>query len=131
MVDDGDLFAAEAGKPLVLRRVIALAQSPGELVTAAAGVYRLMIIAMRDDRVTAEHVTAIRSVVLDALTRLVGCLSRTPGPSPVPFTWFALGSLSGAGQCRRLDVDSALAWGFRERGTPRRGRDPWPTTWAG
>ena len=68
MVDDGDLVAAEGRKPLLLRRAIALAESPAELAAAAAGL-NPMIIALHDARVTAEHVTAVRSVVLDALTR--------------------------------------------------------------
>ena len=37
VVDDGDLVAAEGRKPLLLRRAIALAESPAELATAAAG----------------------------------------------------------------------------------------------
>jgi len=68
VVDDGDLVAAEGRKPLLLRRAIALAESPAELATAAAGL-NPVIIALHDARVTAEQVTAVRSVVLDALTR--------------------------------------------------------------
>jgi len=110
VVDDGDLIAAEARKPLVLRRAIALAQSPADLVTAAAGLDP-MIIAMRDARVAAEHVTAVRSVVLDALTRRLAELAvRDAGPPPVPFTWFALGSLARREAVPSSDVDSALAW---------------------
>jgi len=110
VVDDGDLIAAEARKPLVLRRAIALAQSPADLVTVAAGLDPV-IIAMRDARVAAEHVTAVRSVVLDALTRrLVDLAVRDAGPPPVPFTWFALGSLARREAVPSSDVDSALAW---------------------
>ena len=111
VVDDGDLVAAEGRNSLVLRRAIALAQSTGELVTAAAGL-NPMIIAMRDAGVTAEHVTAVRSVVLDALTRrLVELAVRDAGDPPVPFTWFALGSLARREAMPSSDVDSALAWG--------------------
>ncbi len=110
VVDDGDLVAAEARKPLVLRRAIALAQNPGDLVTAAAGLDP-MTIAMRDARVAAEHVTAVRSVVLDALTRrLLELAVREAGPPPAPFTWFALGSLARREAVPSSDVDSALAW---------------------
>ncbi len=111
VVDDGDLVAAEGRNSLVLRRAIALAQGTGELVTAAAGL-NPMIIAMRDAGVTAEHVTAVRSVVLDALTRrLVELAVRDAGDPPVPFTWFALGSLARREAMPSSDVDSALAWG--------------------
>jgi CBS domain-containing protein len=110
VVDDGDLVAAEGRKPLLLRRAIALAESPAELATAAAGL-NPVIIALHDARVTAEQVTAVRSVVLDALTRrLVELAVRDAGPPPVPFTWFALGSLARREAAPSSDVDSALAW---------------------
>ena len=110
VVDDGDLVAADARKPLLLRRAIALAESPAELATAAAGL-NPAIIALHDARVTAEQVTAVRSVVLDALTRrLVELAVRDAGAPPVPFTWFALGSLARREAAPSSDVDSALAW---------------------
>ena len=111
VVDDGDLVAAEGRKPLLLRRAIALADSPADLVTVAAGL-NPMIIALHDARVAAEHVAAVRSVVLDALTRrLVELAVRDAGDPPVPFTWFALGSLARREAVPSSDVDSALAWG--------------------
>ena len=110
VVDDGDLVAADARKPLLLRRAIALAENPAELATAAAGL-NPAIIALHDARVTAEQVTAVRSVVLDALTRrLVELAVRDAGTPPVPFTWFALGSLARREAAPSSDVDSALAW---------------------
>ena len=110
VVDDGDLVAAEGRKPLLLRRAIALAESPADLVTVAAGL-NPMIIALHDARVAAEHVAAVRSVVLDALTRrLVELAVRDAGDPPVPFTWFALGSLARREAVPSSDVDSALAW---------------------
>ncbi len=111
VVDDGNLVAAEGRKPLLLRRAIALADSPADLVTVAAGL-NPMIIALHDARVAAEHVAAVRSVVLDALTRrLVELAVRDAGDPPVPFTWFALGSLARREAVPSSDVDSALAWG--------------------
>jgi CBS domain-containing protein len=110
VVDDGDLVAADGRKPFLLRRAIALAESPAELAAAAAGL-NPVIIALHDARVTAEQVTAVRSVVLDALTRrLVELAVRDAGPPPVPFTWFALGSLARREAAPSSDVDSALAW---------------------
>jgi CBS domain-containing protein len=110
VVDDGDLVAAEGRKPLLLRRAIALADSPAELAAAVAGLDPA-IIALHDARVTAEHLTAVRSVVLDALTRrLVELAVRDAGTPPVPFAWFALGSLARREAVPSSDVDSALAW---------------------
>jgi len=116
VIDDGDLVAAEGRKPLLLRRAIALADSPAELAAAVAGLDPA-IIALHDARVTAEQLTAVRSVVLDALTRrLVELAVRDAGPPPVPFTWFALGSLARREVVPSSDVDSALAWDSAEDG---------------
>ena len=110
VVDDGDLAAAEGRKPLLLRRAIALAEDPADLAAVAAGL-NPTIIALHDARVAAEHVAAVRSVVLDALTRrLVELAVRDAGDPPVPFTWFALGSLARREAVPSSDVDSALAW---------------------
>ncbi len=110
VVDDGDLVAAEGRKPLLLRRAIARAESAADLAAAAAGLDPV-IIALHDARVAAEQMAAVRSVVLDALTRrLIELAVRDAGPPPVPFTWFALGSLARREAVPSSDVDSALAW---------------------
>jgi len=70
-----------------------------------------VIVALHDARVAAEHVAAIRSVVLDALTgRLVELAVADAGDPPAPFTWFALGSQARREMVPSSDVDSALAW---------------------
>jgi len=110
VADDGDLVAAEARKPFLLRRAIDLATSSAELAAASAGMIP-MVIALQDARVAAEHVAAIHSVVLDALTRrLIEFAVAGAGDPPAPFTWFALGSLARRETVPSSDVDSALAW---------------------
>jgi CBS domain-containing protein len=110
VIDDGDLVAAEARKPFLLRRAIELAASPAELAATSAGL-NPVIISLHDARAAAEHVAAVRSVVLDALTRrLVDLAVQDAGDPPVPFTWFALGSLARREVMPSSDVDSALAW---------------------
>jgi len=110
VVDDGDLVAAEGRMPLLLRRAIGLAQTQAELAAATAGLNPALI-ALRDARVPAEQVAAVRSVVMDALTRRLTELAlRDAGPAPAPFTWFALGSLARREAVPSSDVDSALAW---------------------
>jgi CBS domain-containing protein len=110
VVDGDDLIAAEARKPFLLRRAIDLATSAEDLAAASAGLDP-MIIALNDARVAAEHVAAIRSVVLDALTRqLIELAVAGAGDPPAPFTWFALGSLARRETVPSSDVDSALAW---------------------
>jgi CBS domain-containing protein len=110
VVDGGDLIAAEARRPFLLRRAIGLAASAEDLAAAAAGL-NPMIIALHDARVAAEHVAAIRCVVMDALTRrLIELAVAEAGEPPAPFTWFALGSLARRETVPSSDVDSALAW---------------------
>jgi len=110
VVDVGDLMAAEARKPFLLRRAIDLAACGADLAAAAAGLDP-MIVALHDARVSAEHVAAIRSVVLEALTRrLVELAVTDAGEPPAPFTWFASGSLARRELVPSSDVDSALAW---------------------
>jgi CBS domain-containing protein len=110
VVDGGDLIAAEARGPFLLRRAIDLATSTADLAAASAGLDP-MIIALHDARVAAEHVAAIRCVVLDALTRrLIELAVAEAGEPPAPFTWFALGSLARRETVPSSDVDSALAW---------------------
>jgi len=110
VLDDGDLVAAAGRTPLLLRRAIALAGSQAELAAAAAGL-NPMIIALHDARATPEHLTAVRSVVMDALIRRLAELAgQDAGPPPAPFTWFALGSLARREAVPSSDVDSALAW---------------------
>src|SRR5215471_10067718 len=110
VVDHTDLIAAEARKPFLLRRAIDLATTPTDLASAAAGLTP-MIIALHDARVAAEQIAAIRSVVLDALTRrLIDLAIRDVGDPPAAFTFFALGSLGRRETVPSSDVDSALAW---------------------
>ena len=83
VIDDGDLVAAEGRKPLLLRRAIALADSPAELAAAAAGL-NPVIIALHDAPVTAEHLTAVCSVVFGRADPAAGSSwpSGTPGRRP-------------------------------------------------
>jgi len=116
VVDDGDLVAAQARQPFLLRRAIELAASPADLATVSAGLTP-MIIALHDARAAAGQVAAVRSVVLDALTRrLVELAVRDAGVPPAPFAWFALGSLARREVVPSSDVDSALAWQQDEPG---------------
>jgi CBS domain-containing protein len=112
VVDDTDLVAAESRKPFLLRRAIDQAATVADLSALSAGLDE-MIVALHDARVAAEHIAAVASVVLDALTRrlieLAVAEAGAAGPA-VPFTWFALGSLARREAVPSSDVDSALSW---------------------
>jgi CBS domain-containing protein len=116
VVDHTDLIAAEARKPFLLRRAIDLATTTTDLASAAAGLTP-MIIALHDAQVAAEQIAAIRSVVLDALTRrLIELAIAGVGHPPASFTYFALGSLARREAVPSSDVDSALAWQDEDAG---------------
>jgi CBS domain-containing protein len=110
VVDDADLVAAESRKPFLLRRAIDQAATVADLAALSAGLSE-MIVALHDARVAAEHIAAVTSAVLDALTRrlIELAVADTGGPA-VPFTWFALGSLARREAVPSSDVDSALSW---------------------
>jgi CBS domain-containing protein len=110
VVDDGDLVAVEARKPFLLRHAIGQAATLEDLAATSADLGP-MIVALHDARVAAEHIAAVGSVVLDALTRrLIELAVTSAGDPPAPFTWFALGSLARREAVPSSDVDSALAW---------------------
>jgi CBS domain-containing protein len=110
VVEDGDLVAAEARTPFLLRRAIDLAGTTADLAAAAASLTP-MTVALHDARVAAEQIAAIRSVVVDALTRrLIELAAGAAGEPPAAFTWFALGSLARREMVPSSDVDSAVAW---------------------
>ncbi len=110
VVDDGDLVAAEARKPFLLRRAIGQSATVADLAANSAGLDQ-MIVALHDARVAAEHIAAVASVVLDALTRrLIELAVADAGDPPAPFAWFALGSLARREAVPSSDIDSALAW---------------------
>ncbi|MGD0064899.1 MAG: DUF294 nucleotidyltransferase-like domain-containing protein, partial [Streptosporangiaceae bacterium] len=116
VIDDGDLMAAHARQPFLLRRAIDLAGSPADL-TAVSTHLTPMIIALHDAHAAAGQVAAVRSVVLDALTRrLVELAVRDAGAPPAPFAWFALGSMARREVVPSSDVDSAVAWQRDEPG---------------
>jgi CBS domain-containing protein len=110
VVDDADLVAAEARQPFLLRRAIGHAATADDLAAMSADLTE-MIVALHDARVAAEHIAAVGSVVLDAVTRrLIEIAVAGVGSPPAAFTWFALGSLARGEAVPSSDVDSALGW---------------------
>ena len=93
-----------------LRAAIARATTLDELAAAAAGLTPT-VIALHDARVAATDISAIHSVVTDALTRrLLELAIADLGAPPAPFAWIALGSLARREAVPSSDVDSALVW---------------------
>ena len=110
VVEDLDLVAGHTRSSFFLRERIAAAQTADELVSASRELHP-MVIAMHDARVAATNVSAVYSVVVDALTRrlleLAVARLGAPGGS---FAWLALGSQARREALPGSDVDSALVW---------------------
>jgi CBS domain-containing protein len=114
VLEDIDLVSMQTRTPFVLRRQIARARS-GDDVVAAAGGLRPAVIALRRGGAGAAQISAVWSVVLDALVRAL--ISRAEpehrgdlGGMRPDFTWLALGSLARREAAPSSDVDSALSW---------------------
>lgn len=110
VVEEIDLVAAQTRSFFFLRRRIARAQSVDELV-AAARELRPTVIALHDARVAPVNLSAIYSVVVDALTRrMLELTLAEPGVIGVDFAWLALGSQARREAVPSSDIDSAIVW---------------------
>ena len=110
VIEDADLMAAVTQSSFRLRRALARAETVEEVATAAAGL-RPALIELHAARVPPGEVSAIQSVVLDAVCRrLLEIFVAEGGAPPVPFAWFALGSVARREAVPSSDVDSALIW---------------------
>jgi len=110
VVEDSDIVAVESRTPFHLRATIGRAKSV-DAVVAAAGRLPATVIALHDAQAPAEQVSAVWSVVVDALTRrLLELAVAQAGEPPAPLSWLALGSLARREGAPSSDVDSALAW---------------------
>jgi CBS domain-containing protein len=109
VIADSDLVAVATRSSFGLRAAIARADTLAELVAASAAV-RPTLVALHDARVAASDVSAILSVVMDALSRRLLELVVAEDGAPASFTWIALGSLARREALPASDIDSALVW---------------------
>jgi len=110
VVEEIDLVAAQTRSSFYLRRRIARAQTVDELIDAAREL-RPTTLAMHDAHVGASNVSAVYSVVVDALTRRMLELTVAEAPAVgVDFAWLALGSQARREAVPSSDVDSAIVW---------------------
>ena len=114
VVEEMDLAAAQTRSSFFLRRRISQANDVRELADAARQL-RPAVISMYDARIAPERVSAVYSVVVDALTRrLIELAIVNAGAPDVEFAWLALGSQARREAVPSSDVDSAIVW-FGER----------------
>ncbi len=110
VLEDSDVAVATARSSFHLRAAISRADSFDALVAAAAGL-RPTVISLHDAKVAGVDVSAVYSVVADALTRrLIELAVRDLGEPSGPFSWMALGSFARREAVPSSDVDSALVW---------------------
>ena len=110
VISDTDLMSIEARTPFHLRGAIMGADDDAALAAAVADLPRT-VVALHDARVSTDAVCRVIASVQDALTRrLIELTEAEVGEPPVPFTWFALGSLARREAFPSSDSDSALAW---------------------
>jgi CBS domain-containing protein len=110
VVEELDFTAAQTRSSFFLRRRIAQADAVGELADAAREL-RPTVVSMYDARIAPERISAVYSVVVDALTRrLVELAIADAGDPGVEFAWLALGSQARREALPSSDVDSAIAW---------------------
>ena len=109
VLEDHDLVSAETRTPFVLRRQIARAASEDEVVAAAQRL-RPAVVALRRTGARASQVSAMWSVVVDALTRRLLDLAVADVAPPLAFSWLALGSFARREAVPSSDLDTALVW---------------------
>ena len=110
VVTDVDLLAAETRTPILLRRAIADAEDRSALRRVAAET-NATLMAMHAAEVSAERISAILSVVVDALTRrLIELSIERHGPPPTEAGWLVLGSFGRREAVPSSDLDSGMVW---------------------
>jgi CBS domain-containing protein len=110
VVEDLDLVAVETRNSFYVRRKIAAATSAEELAAISSQLSE-MVLALHETRLAATSISAIYSVVLDALTRrLVELTVAEIGEPEAPFAWLALGSQARREAVPSSDADSAIVW---------------------
>jgi CBS domain-containing protein len=110
VVSDSDLVAGETRSSFYLRRAIGRASNLQDLIVASRELWP-MVIALHEAHVAAANISAIYTVVLDALTRrLLELAVAARGAEAPSFAWLALGSQARREAVPGSDVDSAIVW---------------------
>jgi CBS domain-containing protein len=110
VVSEIDLLAAGTRTPFVLRRAIGAARDVEEL-RQAAGRVNPTLIALHQAELPPAQISAVISVVVDALTRrAIELAIASEGPPPAEFAWLSLGSHGRREGVPSSDIDSGLVW---------------------
>jgi CBS domain-containing protein len=119
VVTDVDLLAAETRTPILLRRAITDAEDRDALRRAVADVSPI-VLDMHSAEVSAERISAILSVVMDAvIRRLIELEIAQLGPPPTEIGWLSLGSFGRREAVPSSDLDSGMVWSAAGEPRPR------------
>ena len=123
VVRDVDLLTAQTGTPFLLRRSIASAGSAAEL-TGVINELNQAVVALYDARIPADQISAVISVVSDALIgRTIELAIAARGEPPTEFAWLSLGSHGRREAVPSSDVDSGTSWRDPEPGREQEASD--------
>ena len=110
VVTDIDLLAAETRTPILLRRAISDAEDRETLRRVTAELHPTPL-AMHAAEVPAERISAMLSIVVDAVIRkLLEINIAELGPPPTEIGWLSLGSFGRREAVPSSDLDSGMVW---------------------
>jgi len=110
VVEDVDLLAAQSRTPVRVRRAIARASSPTQLVDVAQPVLQAVLGAHDAGHPAATVTSTLSSLTEAILAKAVELHVRERGVPPVPFAWLVTGSVARLEAAPSSDLDSLLAW---------------------
>ena len=111
VLEDSDLLAASTRRGFVVRRSIASAATPADLVRASAGVTELVVDLVRAGT-DALATSGILSVVIDSMARRAVelAIGETEDLPTAGFAWITLGSVARREAMPSSDLDTAMSW---------------------
>ncbi|MGD9957073.1 MAG: putative nucleotidyltransferase substrate binding domain-containing protein [Candidatus Nanopelagicales bacterium] len=110
VVEDIDLLAAQSRTPVRVRRAVARASTPSELVAVAQAIRPSVVGAIAAGH-PAQTVTTTLSALLEAVVaKAVELHVRERGVPPTPFVWLVTGSVARREAVLSSDLDSLMAW---------------------
>ncbi len=110
VLEDVDLLAAQSRTPVRVRRAIARATTPGELVEVAQAIRPSVVGAVRAGHPAATVSTTLSTLLEAVVAKAVELHVRERGVPPKAFAWLVTGSVARREAVLSSDLDSLIAW---------------------
>lgn len=110
VLEDVDLLAAQSRTPVRVRRAIARATSPAELVAVARSIRPSVVGAIKAGHPASSVSTTLSTLVEAVVAKAVELHVRERGVPPKPFAWLVTGSVARREAVLSSDLDSLIAW---------------------